>query len=127
MTISSPPDKWYLKLFNLNETLHVPRLSISPAAYSRLMGNEFRDFEKFKKNIVRNTLKSARSGFAVVEYYFQSSKPLLCKLFEHCALAQRSGAPEPCFESQSRLKVMIVRIFMILIFWGVSNNLVSPR
>ena len=30
MTISSPPDKWYLKLFNLNETLHVPRFHISP-------------------------------------------------------------------------------------------------
>ena len=30
MTNSSPPDKWYLKLFNLNETLHVPRSDISP-------------------------------------------------------------------------------------------------
>ena len=30
MTISSPPDKWYLKLFNLNETLHATRSDISP-------------------------------------------------------------------------------------------------
>ena len=58
MTISSPPEKWYLKCFNLNETLHVPRLSISPAAYSRPMGNEFRDFNKFEKNIVEFLLKS---------------------------------------------------------------------
>mgnify|MGYP003315031327 CR=1 FL=1 len=45
MTNSCPPEKWSLKCFNLNETLHVHRLSISPAAYSRLLGNEFRDFE----------------------------------------------------------------------------------
>ena len=31
MTISSPPERWYLKLFTLNETLHVPRLDMSPA------------------------------------------------------------------------------------------------
>ena len=58
MTNSCPPEKWYLKCLDLNETLHVPRLSISPAAYSRLMGNEFTDFEKFKKNIVKFLLKS---------------------------------------------------------------------
>ena len=28
MTISSPPDKWYLKLFNLNETSSQPRSGI---------------------------------------------------------------------------------------------------
>ena len=58
MTISSPPDKWYLKLFNLNETLHVPRLVMSPAGNERLMKNEFRDFEKFKKNIPKIIVKS---------------------------------------------------------------------
>ena len=50
--------KSYPECLNFNETLHVPRLSISPAAYSRLMGNEFRDFEKFKKNIFKFLLKS---------------------------------------------------------------------
>ena len=70
--------------------------------------------------ILLQSRRAVRGGFALAEYYLQSSKPLLCKLFEHCALAQRSGAPEPCFESQSRLKIMIFRIFMIFIFWGVS-------
>ena len=58
MTISSPPDKWYLKLFNLNETLHVPRLNISPVGNERLMENKFRDFEKFQKNIPKIVVKS---------------------------------------------------------------------
>ena len=60
MTNSCPPEKWYLEYFNLDETLHVPRLSISPAAYSRLLGNEFRDFEKLKKMMVKIPLKSGR-------------------------------------------------------------------
>ena len=58
MTNSCPPEKWYLEYFNLDETLHVPRLSISPAAYSRLSRNELRDFGKFTKNIVKFPLKS---------------------------------------------------------------------
>ena len=62
----------------------------------------------------------------MVEYYLQSSKPLLCKLFEHCAPAQRSEAPEPCSESHSRLKIVIFRIFMIFILCGVSWWRSSP-
>ena len=33
MTISSPPDKWYLKLFDFNETLHVLRSDICPECH----------------------------------------------------------------------------------------------
>ena len=36
-------------------------------------------------------------------------------IFEHCALAQRSGTSKPCFESRCGLKSMI---FMIFDFWS---------
>ena len=44
----------------LNETLHVPRLNMSSAETSSLIENKLGNFLKFKKNMVRNTLKSAR-------------------------------------------------------------------
>ena len=45
-------------------------------------------------------------------------KPLLCKLFGHCALAQRSEASKRCSESQSGSESMIFIIFMIFIILG---------
>ena len=46
------------------------------------MRNEFRDFRKLRKIMVKIPLSQVgvRGGFAVVECYLQSSKPLLCKL-----------------------------------------------
>ena len=44
--------------------------------------------------------------------------PLLCKLFEHCALAQRSEASERCSGSQSGSEIRFFIIFMILIILG---------
>ena len=40
--------------------MHVPRLSISPAETLRLMRNKLGDVQKLKKDMVRNTVKSAR-------------------------------------------------------------------
>ena len=60
MTNSCPPEKWYLECFNLDETLHVPHLNMSPAETSSLIENKLGNFLKFKKNMVRNILKSAR-------------------------------------------------------------------
>ena len=45
-------------------------------------------------------------------------KSLLCKLFGHCALAQRSEASKRCSESQSDSEIMIFMIFMIFIILG---------
>ena len=45
-------------------------------------------------------------------------KPLLCKLFGHCALAQRSEASERCSEDQSGLEIMNLMIFMIFKILG---------
>ena len=63
---------------------------------SKLSGNEFADFKKFLKTSSKffESLRGVAAAFAVVEYYLQRSKPLLCKLFEDCALAQRSEASE---------------------------------
>ena len=47
--------------------MHVPRLKVRSAEYSKLSGNEFTDFMKFLKNIVEILLKSAvcRGGFCL--------------------------------------------------------------
>ena len=58
----------------------------------------------------------------MVEYYLQSSKPLLCKLFEHCALAQRSSASKQCFESRRASKM---KNFMIFIIFMISRCLIT--
>ena len=63
-------------------------------------------------------LVGVRGGRAVVEYYFQSSKPLLCKLFEHCALAQRSAASKQCFERRRASKIKNFIIFIIFMIFG---------
>ena len=60
MTNSCPPEKRYLKCFNLNETLHVPRLNISSDWNSRLQENEFTDFKKFRKIVFQILVKSGR-------------------------------------------------------------------
>ena len=59
-------------------------------------------------------------------FWAKGPQPLLCKLFEHCALAQRSEAPEPCSESQSRLKIMIFRMFLIFIISRCLMIISSP-
>ena len=53
MTVSINREKWYPEYFNLNEALHVPRLNISSDRNSRLLENEFRDFEKLRKMMVK--------------------------------------------------------------------------
>ena len=58
----------------------------------------------------------------MVEYYLQSSEPLLCKLFEHCALAQRSSASKQCFESWRASKI---KNFMISIIFMISRCLIT--
>ena len=45
-------------------------------------------------------------------------KPLLCKLFEHCAFAQRPQASKRCSESQSGSEITIFMIFMIFKILG---------
>ena len=58
ITDSTYREKWYPEYFNLNEALHVPRLNISSDWNSRLLENEFRDFEKSWKFDLKGTNSS---------------------------------------------------------------------
>ena len=115
MTIPSPPDKWCLKLFNLNETLHVPRFHISSDSSEVLWEMNL----GISRNSKKNSQISSKVGVwsaAVLPWrsITYSSKPLLCKLFEHCALAQRSKASKWCSEGQRASKIMRFMVFIIL-------------
>ena len=57
---ASNREKRYPEYLNLNEVWHVTRLSISSGGNSRLMRNEFRDFTKLIKMMVKILLKSGR-------------------------------------------------------------------
>ena len=47
-------------------------------------------------------------------------------IFEHCALAQRSGASKPCFESRCGLKSLIFMIFDFGSYFGHVHGKPSP-
>ena len=105
-----------LEDFNRPELLQTSSFQYVWISAQGLNPFEFTDFLKYLENLPENDtfqkipVKWIMNGslpFVLVEYYFQRANPLLCKLFEDCALAQRSEASETWFESWSAWKSQI--------------------
>ena len=97
---------------NLSWTYPKARLSLRIKTNDRIFHQDS-IYAIFTLNCSRPSRPSSRDGVLL-----EREKPLLCKLFEHCAFAQRSEASKRCPESQNASEIMNFMSFWIFIILG---------